>query len=269
MPIFIACAAPISLLCLFRYGLGRWQIEQAIASIGQTRALAPVVDPGNVTIFLLQAGILGSWPIILEVALGATAAVSLHRLALFEGRRPHLRPGRIEVSFVTLAVLTAFATVAFTLLVTLTTMWIAKPIGGWTFLIVLLAWVGVVVVSVRFAPIFPIIVAEGKISIGRTLGITEDNWWRMFAVGFVGSLPFWLINFFIHQTLAAPMTEPVIMSDEWIRGALHSQLDRLPLIAVIGGLQYVASVALGVVLLSYSYKKLIGRDYADVLEPPT
>jgi membrane-anchored glycerophosphoryl diester phosphodiesterase (GDPDase) len=114
-------------------------------------------------------------------------------------------------------------------------------------------------VLVRFGLVFPTIVAESRLSFGRSWALTRGNFWRLIAfwllVGILGSI---LLLFLLSiVALAVGGIVVAVMSGNETVGALGVLVLAVP--AAAGFLVYfVVAVAIFVAALSFSYQALAG-----------
>jgi hypothetical protein len=122
-----------------------------------------------------------------------------------------------------------------------------------------LALLFALVVLVRFGLVFPTIVAENRLSFGRSWALTRGNFWRLIAfwllVGILGSI---LLLFLLSiVALAVGGIVVAVMSGNETVGALGVLVLAVP--AAAGFLVYfVVAVAIFVAALSFSYQALAG-----------
>jgi hypothetical protein len=196
----------------------------------------------------------------------AIVAVALHRVILFgdrkEGRFVHFSFGKIELLFALLPL------IGFVIVLSLQAAAVATAMHGAAPLVL----VGIVMVlalvflGVRFSLIFPITVVEGQYDFGQAWALTRSNFWRI--VWIIAFIPLALV-FFLSSSVAMPFAFPTPGP-----GGMHDFLERawsgmLVRSFLLSFPFAIASGALGVALLSYSYKVLSGRMPEDILQPRT
>jgi len=265
VPIFKVCAIPFAVLAVASYFYSGWALQQQIDALKATSSAQAMVRAmmESVSGTFLFAAVAN----LVQAALVGFAAVALHRMVLFGEHNPRLSAGPMDMRFVGLSV---GAVVAFGLVGALYFGVIAGAMQtGTNPVVVLPAAVAVLVImifSLRLVQMFPIVVAEGRISFARSWELTRGNWWRIFWSYLLAFLPFMLV-----VTLVVPVLlgQPLIPTpprdlDDW-RTLLEKQHDALPLSVFVNFLIGIISTALGVALLSFGYKKLNGQDFHAVL----
>lgn len=223
---------------------------------------------------LFAVNIIGSF------VLSAIIAVCVHRMIFFGDTRPgtffYLRLTGDEGRYI-------LAFVLYTLMITLV---IALPIGGhFAFVIsqgaafdprdpaamqgIILdprTWIAyglglffALLVLTRFGLVFPIVVAEGRLSFARSWELTRGNFWRLIG--------FWIVTTILAVILimiivaifafaAVAMLGAVMLGGETI-GAFGVILFAVPLV-VTALIYIVIGVTLFIAALSFSYKALAG-----------
>jgi hypothetical protein len=222
-----------------------------------------IQGPGSTTAVLSSPAGLFGWAVIWIAFLAGTAiaAVALHRVILFGERRPgqfvYLRFGRAEWLFAAVW-LAAAAVIGATFLIGafFVPLWLALPL----FLLLVAA---VIYLFIRISPIFPIAVVAGRLDFEQALGLSRGRFWRLFAL--------WLVVMMPAAIVFAAIQHLVVF------GSLAIDYERLmigmdtPLLVKITILQVLSAIlftALGVAILSYSYKALTGKAADETLAAP-
>lgn len=265
VPIFKVCAVPFALPAVIQYFYGGWALQNQIDALAATTSPR---DPAN----LLMNGMEGAYLYAVlantvQAALVGFAAVALHRMVLFGHHNPHLSAGPMDIRFVGLSVgmvivFGALGALYFGI-VSRAAQGAVSP-GVTLFAAVIYLVIGIF--SLRLVQMFPIVVAEGRISLTRSWDLTRGNWWRMFWSYFLAFLPLGLVAMFLVPLI---MGRPLFPSpprdlDEW-RAMLEQQRGMLLASALVSFVIGIISTALGVALLSFGYKKLNGQGFHAVL----
>jgi hypothetical protein len=191
------------------------------------------------------------WSILLAlftIAATSIALVALHRLILFGDEKPgqyvYLSFGKTELLFVGLPVLTYIVMTVLFLVAALVSPWL-------TFLIAL----GLVFLFVRMFAIFPIIVVERRCDFEQAWELGRGNVLRFIGLSLVVFVPVML----------------VVAIVAWLAGMVSAGTGSIGLMLVVKlVLQFVVSIistALGVGILSYSYKAVKGLPADATLRP--
>lgn len=205
-------------------------------------------------------------------------AVALHRTILFgdrrEGTRLYIALGKVEILFLLLSL----ATVGFAVLAVLPLI----PVIMWTDFtpsmedglsnaIATAVFYSLVVgsfafFSTRLSPVLPIAVIERHLRFREPWQLTRGNFWRLFWIGLLGSLPLMIVFGGADAYLGDPSEELGFNAGrEAILSALQEKRDLLPVRAAISYLSNLISGAVGVGLLCYSYKALKGYAFDELL----
>lgn len=258
----------------FRYGTLPNQIEHDVG--GANVQIPDLSDPNLVALHLLN--------FVVSIVFSAIIAVSIHRLILLDDRRPgtffYLRLSKQEWLYIIawvlyfVAIMLAFAPLFGHLFYAAGSQFNIADLGNpeavrdtlgplvanpGTAIALGLALLFMLVVVVRFGLAFPIIVAEDRLSFGRSWALTRGNFWRLIGfwllVGILGSI---LLVFLLAVVgLAVGGIVVALMSGNETVGALGVLILVVP--AAIAFLVYfVVAVAIFVAALSFSYKALAG-----------
>jgi hypothetical protein len=205
------------------------------------------------------------WTIVTLFAIATSIisiiAVALHRVILFgdrkEGRFGHFAFGRFEALFFVLLLLYGllFGGGILGYIVSYIVNLLPRSIVVGTSIaaIAVLIWV-----SFRLSLIFPITLVEGRYDFTQTWALTRGNFWRLLATWIVGIAPLSIIAL-PGMVLVAALGETNETGSGPGEAGLEYVLLFLKIIAIVPFLFYwIASFAIGVALLSYSYKALSG-----------
>ncbi len=218
----------------------------------------------------------------------AIVAVALHRVILFGDRRPgqyfYLAFGRVEWLFFLLPIIAFVAIGIFALIGIALFVLGVMSLGNITLIkgVVSLGIAAITILTtyvfVRFSLLFPIAVVERRYDFGQAWSMTHWNFWRMVGVWIVGlAIPLIILQiiavaivYFIF--MAGMPVEPNAATSPPGLGTLSPAFSTFAALSRPGPiglvLNYVMSIiggALGVGILSYSYKALTGRAPDDVL----
>jgi hypothetical protein len=189
----------------------------------------------------------------------AIVTVALHRVILFGERKPgswfHLAFGKTELRFAALPFIVIFGgSLAFLLVI-----YLLGPI--FSIYAVLLFFVGMVFLWIRFSLIFPIIVVSGFYDLEQAGKLTRDNFWRLLSLWLLVMGPGYLLLTWVERLIAfgSLITDPAMLS------LLATNTPRQVAMSLVHFVLSIALGALGVAVLSYSYKALSGHQPEDVL----
>lgn len=255
---------PLAITTLVQYFAARATYDAAVAAL-EARSLADSQGP---SFWEAVSGLIG-------VAGTAIVAVALHRVILFGDRKPgqyyYIGFGRTELLFVILpiAIMLFFLLVGYSFSIAETNAFLAA--------FSLFMIFGSFYVMVRMELIFPIVVLEGRYDFGRAWALTRGNFWRLFACWIVAMIPLFG-GFFILSSLLGGLRGVGAMfdapnTDDPTMAALRAAVETadaaasLPILLLGFGFSLVSG-AVGVALLSYSYKYLSGSAPDALLAPP-
>ncbi len=202
----------------------------------------------------------------------SAVAVALHRVILLgyraEGTRLYFAIGKVEFLFLmvslaalALVLLAALPLIPLMLWTDFTPSWkdgLSNVIA--TALLHGLTFGTFAFVSARFSPVLPIAVIERSVRFREAWQLTRGNFWRLFWIWVFGSLPLMIIFNGLDALLGDP--EEALdfgASRELVVAALQQKLELLPLRSVLSYVSSLISGAVGVGLLCYSFKALIGH----------
>jgi len=210
--------------------------------------------------FFVSPAAVAGWTIkILISVIGTTiAAVALHRVILFGDRHAgqffYLHFGRTEWLFMLLPL--AVSAVGAVMI-------LALFLPVWIFLVLFPVSLAMIYLMVRFSLIFPVTVVKGRYDFAEVRAITRGQFWRLFALWLLAVFPAGMVYSGVQRLV---VFGTLAVDPEQIA---HTVIDTPTLLAMTV-LQWVAKIvvgALGVAVLSYSYKALSGRAPDEVLTP--
>jgi hypothetical protein len=196
---------------------------------------------------------------LVQIAGAAIVAVALHRVILFNDRQPgvfiNFNLGKVEGLFILLPVLLSAGIVLF-----------ASAIGalfegvgpGALGLAVACLVAPVFFLVVRYSLVFPIAVVERRYNFRAAWALSRGNFWRLVGLWLVVAVPVLMVFFLMQGALMSG-----VLLDPGSAGDVSASIDRFEaaLMRTLV-LSFPASIifgALGVGVLSYSYKVLTGR----------
>jgi hypothetical protein len=185
----------------------------------------------------------------------AIVAVSIHRLALFgerkEGKWLNLQFGKVEFLFLVVPML---------ILMPLMVLFVLAFIGGELFAaaVTFLLIIAGLYLFVRLALLFPLMVVEGRALFRQAWEMSKGNFWRLFGVLILGSLPLILLGVLVGFLAGDPLAVNPNSEDpkEIIR---QLEFSLTPVSLVTNYVFTIIGSAIGVALLSFSYIGLGGR----------
>ena len=215
---------------------------------------------------------------LIGIVATAIVAVALHRVILFGERRPgsyaHVAFGKVELLFVALSILGFVAAIVLMAVGALALIPLASSIGSGGVALIICGFIAVVFfVLVRISPVAPLAVVTRRIRFRESWRLTKGNFWRLFAVWILVILPITILLIII-MAVVVPMANPNPFSPATTTTtdpraqveALANFISRATLIQSV--VVFFASIfggALGVAVLSYSYKSLTGHAPDDLL----
>lgn len=142
---------------------------------------------------------------------------------------------------------------------------ISKASHGMNFGVFAAGGIGALLLAMRFAPVFPGLVATGRIDFGRAWALTRGNLLRLCAVYLMVFVPVALVAFTLDpiMTPRALRMQPTNPSE--VRTYLAAARDALPIFTIVNLLWDILYTALGVGVLSTSYKALVGAPLEEPL----
>jgi hypothetical protein len=205
-------------------------------------------------------GIYQALQIILQVVVATIVAVAMHRLILFNDRRPgtvvFFNFGRAELLFVVVWVIFfLILIVAGVLVIALAAMFSQTGPTPSPFLAVVafVVFLAGIFLLLRFILIFPIIVAEGSLHFRESWRLTRGNLWRLLGIAILGLLPIAVVaaglGLIINWTLLDHSSTEALAA---------SAREALPYDLVLQFALSLISAPLGVALICYPYKALKG-----------
>ena len=196
---------------------------------------------------------------LVQIAGTAIVAVALHRVILFNDRQPgifiNFNFGKVEGLFVLLPV--AFSAGVMLLATALGALF--EGVGPGAFgLAVFCLLAPAVFLIVRYALVFPIAVVERRYNFPAAWALSRGNFWRLVGLWLVVALPVLVFFFLIQGALMSGVSLSAGSAAD-----MAAAIDRFESVLMQTlVLSFPASIifgALGVGVLSYSYKALTGR----------
>ncbi|MFT3808527.1 MAG: hypothetical protein QM698_01275 [Micropepsaceae bacterium] len=255
--IFWASALPFIVLAGAQFLVNRMVIDAQLAMLEgrDSAAFSMTIVAGGLANGLIQAALVG------------IVAAALHRMVLFGERAPRLRFGPVERKFILASVVFGLALIVPGLLLFLVTPPVPEPSGSVAGIMLLM--LVICILSVFFMMVFPIIVAEGKIDTRRSLALMSGNWWRFVGVNIVAGMPVVILGIVIAAALQdAPFTPGAAQSLAELKSALIFQKETALAMAAMDFVLTVIITAVGVGVLSFSYKALNGQPLSATLDTP-
>lgn len=231
----------------------------------------------------------------LSILAVSIVAVALHRVILFDDRKPGtyilFSFGPAERTYALMAVLYAFGVAAIFLVI----MWVATAIllpaagsagdlvirmingtldpnalkdSALFGLVMALAAILVVIVVARLMVLPAAVVATGRLAVSESLALTRGNVWRIVGLWFVT-----MFAILVALMIVASLFLPPVIKNAWLpimrdsgfaldaagmRSMLNWKLDHLLELTALNYCVTILGTALGVGLVSYSYKALKG-----------
>jgi hypothetical protein len=241
-------------------------IVQYFATRALYAAMRSMIEAGNIAGASALATV-SPWQIVSVVALllgTAIVAVALHRVILFGDRRPgrfiHLAVGKVELLFALLPIAFYLATAGIFLSGALVASLSAAP----TFVALLgvSAVVAFFFLAIRLLLIFPVTVVERRYDFSQTWALTRGNFWRILGLWIVVFVPILIVLAVVQFLIGGnvlPASTPMEVFDR-IEALLIPTL-------VMTFVSIIVQGALGVGVLSYSYKALSGLAPDEVVSP--
>jgi hypothetical protein len=196
---------------------------------------------------------------LVQIAGAAIVAVALHRVILFNDRQPgtfvNFNLGKVEGLFILLPVLLSAGIVLFASAIG--TLFEGVGPGALGLAIVCLV-APVFFLAVRYSLVFPIAVVERRYNFGAAWALSRGNFWRLVGLWAVAVLPALALFFLMQGALMSGVSfKPSSTAD---MSAMIDAFESVLMQTLV--LSFPASIifgALGVGVLSYSYKALTGR----------
>lgn len=262
-----------------KFGILPSKVDHQI--VGVKLNLDNVADPVLLGLDLLN--------FVASILLGAIVAVSIHRLILLDDRKPgtffYLRLHRQEWIYILgwiiyfIAICLAFAPILGHIFYATQDHWkvlfaggpgaaneILKPLFNEpsTLIALGLSIVLMFVVLVRFGLVFPIVVAEDRLSFGRSWRLTRGNFWRLIVfwilVAVLGLILLLLLMAIVAVAVAA-IVGSVAFGGQAV-GALGVLLFVVPA-ATAFLVYFVVAVTIFVAALSFTYRALAGSEHGE------
>ena len=240
-------------------------IIQYFAMRAQFAAMRSAFESGNIGALNMNFP-MWQWQIanIVVALLGsAIVAVALHRVILLGDRKPgrflYVAFGKVELLFALLPIILMVPIIVVSFLAFGLGLTLLPKSASWVaFVGLFLMWVGAVFVFVRLALVLPLAVLEGRYNFSQSWSLTRGNFWRLVGLWLVVLIPL-LIILAIFSALTSPFAGLGTAASTKSISAMFEQLDSFLLVQSIFGFVWAIVVgALGVAVLSYSYKALSG-----------
>jgi hypothetical protein len=192
---------------------------------------------------------------------GAIVAVALHRVILFADRRPghymHLAFGKVELLFALLPVIFYASVAGLVFLGVFVTAMSPAPI--FVGLLTISAVLAFLFLLARLSLIFPVTVVERRYALPQTWALTRGNSWRILGAWIIVLGPAWIV-LAVMQFVLVGRLEPTFDALARFEAFLIPGL-------LLSFVTMIVFGALGVGLLSYSYKALNGLPPDAMLRP--
>ncbi len=252
---------PLLIVAVGQYLVDRAEVDSVISAL---QTMNPAV--------LGQTQWLPLFSGLLSVVAVSIVAVAIHRVILFGDRKPgtyiYFAFGKVEALFIVLPLLIFVAAIILSIPAGLA----AAAIDSRSPVIYIAAIaIPVLIVgffSIRLSPLLPIAVVEERYDFRQAWDLTESNFWRLLGTFILGWLPFIVVLLgigFVVGAIAGTSSLTVTAKPEEVIAALRRWADFLPLVAVINYVVLIVAGAVGVALLSFSYKALKGLGPEDML----
>jgi hypothetical protein len=252
---------PLLIVAIGQYLVDRSEVDNVIV----------VVESMNPAL-LSQTQWLPFFSALLGVVAVSIVAVAIHRTILFGDRRPgtyvYFAFGKVEVLFIVLPLLIFVAAFVLSLPVGVAAAFIdpTNPVVYFAALAIPAAIV--VFFSVRLSPLLPLAVVEERFDFRAAWQLTEGNFWRLLGTFFLGWLPFVVVLLgigFVVGSVAGTSSLTADAKPDEVMAALRRWSELLPVVAAINYVILIVAGAVGVALLSYSYKALKGYGPDDMV----
>ena len=252
---------PLLIVTVGQYLVDRAQVDGVISAV---QTMNPAV--------LGQTQWLPLFSGLLSVVAVSIVAVAIHRVILFGDRRPgtyiYFAFGKVEALFIVLPLLIFVAAIILSIPAGLAAAAIdsSSPVIYIAAIAIPVLIVGFF--SIRLSPLLPIAVVEERYDFRQAWDLTESNFWRLLGTFILGWLPFIVVLLgigFVVGAVAGTSSLTVTAKPEEVIAALRRWADFLPLVAVINYVVLIVAGAVGVALLSFSYKALKGLGPEDML----
>jgi hypothetical protein len=245
---------PLLILAVIQYFAARAQFDALRESLASGGSLEASAGP-------FWQGL----ELIVALAGGAIVAVALHRVILFGDRKPgsyfHLAFGKVELLFAVVPV--AIFVAMFVAFIALTPLLAVIP----TFIFGVIAMIfiaAVVFVAVRLSVLFPVMVVEQRVDAAQAWRLSAGNFWQLLGVWLVVFIPAAVVVGIVMFGFFRPPWPEGDARDS-IRAVVDYMESGLLVQTVLGFVWSIVLGALGVAVLSYSYKALNGRAPEDVI----
>jgi hypothetical protein len=266
---------PLLLVIVFEYFASRVLADPVPDPWGPRKAVTPPSDmlsvfadvfPSPGVMLTMFADMMGT----------VMVAVALHRVILFgkrrHGRLFYLSFGRMEWLFLAVwLVALVVGTALLAMVDSMELLWFPPP--RWLFtLLYLFVFSAVMYLWIRFSLIFPVTVVKHRYDFAEVQAITRGHFWGLLGV--------WLIVFIgpvllLSASLSLLFVSGVVSWDLLMSISVDPEMmaryaEDVPKLLRSSALQFVVMLvtgALGVAVLSYSYKALKGHDLDEFLKP--
>lgn len=219
--------------------------------------------------------------ILLQLIFLSVALVALHRVLLFDDRKPGrffvISMGRAEIYFAAIPIVLTLAGIAAVLLLS------SAGAGGFSvaggpkageelalFVAFLAVWAVGIWLACRFVALYPLIVVTDRLSLGGAWRLSRGNAWRILGVFFFAALPLFLVQVAVGMALTpvfAAIMQP-ILADAGPGGLGMIGLIITLIVTVLNFGIGIPLIALGVAVLCYTFKALARYAPDDIFLPP-
>lgn len=209
----------------------------------------------------------------------SVVAVALHRVILFGDRKPgrlfYFSFRKIELLFLLLPLVAYVTLFSLNVLVVLNFRFLPAP--SFFVLLSISAAFALLWLALRLLLIFPVTVVEGRYDFSQAWTLTRRNFWRLVATMIVAGVPLIVVTLVLQFLLLSAMgfdlpgalPRPGASGTDPMSALLERQF-RLTFSIPMMVFSYLAMIvfgAIGVALLSYSYKALRGYAPEQLLRP--
>lgn len=219
--------------------------------------------------------------ILLQCFFLSIALVALHRVLLFDDRKPGrffvVSMGRAEIYFASIPIVVALAGIAATFVLAVAGAGGFFVAGGpeagvqlAPFVAILAVWAVGIWLACRLVALYPLIVVTDRLSLGGAWRLSRGNAWRILGVFFFAALPLFLAQLVVGMVLLpvfAAIVQPVLAS-AGAEGLGTIGLIVTLIAALLNFAIGIPLIALGVAILCFTFKALARYAPDDVFLPP-
>jgi len=223
--------------------------------------------------------------ILLQCLFLSMALVALHRVLLFDDRKPGrffvVSMGRAEIYFASIPIVLALAGIAATFVLAVAGGGGFFVAGGpeagvrlAPFVAILAMWAVGIWLACRLVALYPLIVVTDRLSLRGAWRLSRRNAWRILGVFFFAALPLFLVQVVVGMVLLpvfAAIVQPMLART--LAEAGPEGLGTLVVVfSLVGTALYfvivIPLIALGVAILCFTFKALARYAPDDVFLPP-